>query len=218
MPKFFLFPAAKPSLWRIAAASLAYGIAGWIFGRSMFSAPLFGSLILLAVALGSAVFLSRYGFLIIERTAAGYLRQDQYPEFAEQGSPNRPYKMFLVMMVVPILIGVVSATFKSPFLMGVLFVAFALLLPASCMVMTMTDSFFDSINPQRCIEIAHKIGKPYLALCLFLLLLLISSQQAADLVMPRIGVHGKTMNGGADAQALAGALGRTMGLGFFVLT
>jgi hypothetical protein len=222
MPKFFLFPAAKPSLWRIAAASLAYGIAGWIFGRSMFSAPLFGVLVLLAVALGSAVFLSRYGFLVIERTAAGYLRQDQYPEFAEQGSPNRPYKMFLVMMVVPILIGIISAIFTSPVLMALLFVAFALLLPASCMVMTMTDSFFDSINPQRCLEVARKIGKPYLALCLFLLLVLISSQQAADLVMPRLGVqmqaHAKTLDGGAGPQAIGGVIGRTMALGFFVLT
>ena len=218
MPKFFLFPAAKPSLWRIAAASIAYAIAGWVFGRSVFTSPVFGSLVLLAVMLGTAVFLSRYGFLVIERTAAGYLRQDQYPEFAEQSSPHRPYKMFLVMIVVPILIGVISAVFTSPLLMALLFIAFALLLPASCMVMTMTDSFFDSINPSRCFEVARKIGKPYLALCLFLLLLLISSQQTADLVMPRLGAHGKAMNGGADAQALAGAIGRTMGLGFFVLT
>lgn len=222
MPKFFLFPAAKPSLWRITAASVAYGIAGWIFGRNMFTAPILGFLVLLVVMIGSAVFLARYGFLVIERTAAGYLRQDQYPEFAEQGSPNRPYKMFLVMMVVPILIGVVSAIFTSPVLMALLFIAFALLLPASCMVMTMTDSFFDSINPTRCLEVARKIGKPYLALCLFLLLLLISSQQAADLVMPRVGaqmqVHAKAMDGGAGPQAIAGALGRTMGIGFFLLT
>ncbi|HUL66058.1 MAG TPA: hypothetical protein VLW55_15745, partial [Burkholderiaceae bacterium] len=131
MPKFFLFPAAKPSLWRITAASIAYGIAGWVFGRNVLTSPLLGSLLLLAVMLGTAVFLSRYGFLVIERTAAGYLRQDQYPEFAEQGSPHRPYKMFLVMIVVPILIGVISAVFTSPLLMALLFIAFALLLPAS---------------------------------------------------------------------------------------
>jgi len=222
MPKLFLFPAAKPSLWRIGAASLAYGIAGWIFGRSMFTSPLLGVVLLLAVALGSAVFLSRYGFLIIERTAAGYLRQDQYPDFAEEGSPNRPYKMFLIMMVVPIVIGLVSAVFKSHLLMAVLFIGSALLLPASCMVMTMTDSFFDSINPQRCFEVARKIGQPYLALCLFLLLLFISSQQAADLVMPRFDAqmpaHAKNIEGGATPQAIAGALGRTMGLAFFALT
>ena len=88
MPKFFLFPAAKPSLWRIAAASIAYGFAGWILGRNMFSAPIFGAFVLLLAALGTGVFLARYGFLVIERTAAGYLRQDQYPEFAERGSPS----------------------------------------------------------------------------------------------------------------------------------
>ena len=223
MPKFFLFPAAKHSLWRIAAASLAYGVAGWVFGRNMFTAPVFGSLFMLIVMLATGVFLARYGFLVIERTAAGYLRQEQYPEYAEQGSPYRPYKMFLVMMVVPIVIGVVAAILKSAFLMVLLFVAFALLLPASAMVMTMTDSFFDAVNPSRCFEVARKIGKPYLALCLFLLLLMLSSQQAADVVLPRLvgsqmQVHAKNITGGADPQAMAGAIGRTMGLGLFVLS
>lgn len=223
MPKFFAFPAAKPSLIRILAASVAYAIAGWIFGRNVVSAPVFGTLFLLVVFLGTAVFLARYGFLVIERTAAGYLRPDQYPEFAEQGSPYRPYKMFLVMMIVPILIGVVSAIFTSPLLMVLLFIAFALLLPASCMVMTMTDSFFDAINPTRCLQIARKIGKPYLALCLFLLLLMLSSQQAADIVLPRVlgsqmQEHAKTLGAGASPQAVAGAMARTMGLGFFVLS
>jgi hypothetical protein len=223
MPRFFLFPAAKPSLWRIAAASAAYGLAGWIFGRNMFSSPVFGSLCLLLVFLGTAVFLARYGFLVIERTAAGYLRQDQYPEFAEQGSPYRPYKMFLVMIVVPILISVISALFTSPLLMVLLFIGFTLLLPASCMVMTMTDSFFDAINPARCLEIARKIGKPYLALCLFLLLVMLSSQQASDLLLPRLvgsqmQAHAKTLSAGATPAAIAGAIGRTMGIGFFVLS
>lgn len=223
MPRFFLFPTAKQSLLRIGGASVAYGIAGWIFGRNMFSSPVFGTLFLLLVVLATAVFLARYGFLVIERTAAGYLRQDQYPEFAEQGSPYRPYKMFLVMIVVPILIGVVSAIFTSPVLMVLLFVAFALLLPASCMVMTMTDSFFDAISPARCLEIARKIGKPYLALCLFLLLLMLSSQQASDLFLPRLvgsqmQGHAKTLSAGANPQEIAGAIGRTMGIAFFMLS
>jgi hypothetical protein len=214
MPKFFLFPAAKPSLLRIAAAAIAYGLAGWFFGRNMFTSPLFGSLLLLAVGIGTSVFLARYGFLVIERTAAGYLRQDQYPEYAERGSPYRPYKMFGVMIVGPLLIGVIGAVFNSAFLMILLFIAFALLLPASCMIMTMTDSFFDSINPGRCIEVARKIGKPYFALCLFLLLLLISSQQASGALLPRPG----GVNPGANPQEIAAALGRAMGFGFFVLT
>jgi hypothetical protein len=223
MPKFFAFPAARPALLRIAAAALAYGVAGWIFGRSLLGSPLFATLVLLVVFVATAVFIARYGFLVIERTAAGYLHPAQYPEFGEQGSPYRPYKMFLVMMVVPIAIGVVSAVFTSPLLMVVLFVAFALLLPASSMVMTMTDSFFDAVNPAACMQIARKIGKPYLALCLFLLLVMLSSQQAADLILPRllgpqVEAQAKALGAGATPQALAGALGRTMGLAFFVLS
>jgi hypothetical protein len=223
MPKFFLFPAAKHSLWRILAASLAYAIAGWVFGRSLLSAPVFGVLFMFGVLLATGVFLARYGFLVIERTAAGYLHQDQYPEFAEAGSPYRPYKMFLVMMVVPIGIGIVAGILKSAFLMLLLLVAFAALLPASAMVMTMTDSFFDAVNPSRCLEMARKIGKPYLALCLFLLLLMLSSQQAADVVLPRLvggemQGHAKDLTAGANPAAMAGAVGRTMALAFFVLS
>jgi len=219
MPKLFRFPAAKDSLWRIAAVSVAYGIAGWFLGGSASGGSLMGALLMLIVVFGTGMFLARYGFLVIERTAAGYLRQDQYPEFGEQGSPYRPYKMFLVMVVVPIVIVVIGAVFRSPFLMVVLLVAFALLLPASCMVMTITDSFFDAISPARCIEFARKIGKPYLALCLFLLLLLLSSQQASDLIVPKvmgssIPAHGKPVN----AQVVAASLSRSLGLGFFVLS
>jgi len=220
MPKFFLFPAAKPSLLRIAAVAVAYGIAGWIYGRNYFTARTFGALVLLAVALASAVFLARYGFLVIERTAAGYLRQDQYPEFAERGSPYRPYKMFLVMVVVPLLIAVIGAAINSTILVALLLTAFALLLPASCMVMTMTDSFFDAVSPTRCFELARKIGKPYLALCLFLLLLMISSQKATELILPTLGAQMPSPTGttrGASPQEIAGAIGRHLGFGYFVL-
>src|SRR5262249_58507074 len=58
---------------------------------------------------------------------------------------------------------------------------------------------------------------------LFLLLLLISSQQAADLLMPRLGeqmqADAKAMSGtGAAPQAIGAALARSMAFGFFVLT
>lgn len=222
MPKFFLFPAHRAALARIGGAALAYGIAGWIFGRSLPTAPLFGALALLAVTVIAWGFIARYGFLVIERTAAGYLHPDQYPPLAEPAASYRPYKMFLVMVVVPIAIGIVGAVFTSPLLLLVLFLAFALLLPASVMVLTMTDSFFDAINPVRSFELARKIGAPYLALCLFLLLLLLGSQQAADLVLPRLlegrlQAHGERLAAGAAPQAMAGALGATFGLALFTL-
>jgi hypothetical protein len=222
MPKFFLFPAHKSVLARIGGAALAYGIAGWVFGRSLMTAPLAGSLMLMAVTVAAWVFIARYGFLVIERTASGYLHPDQYPPLADKGSPYRPYKMFLVMVLVPILIGIVGALFGSPLLVLLLFLAFALLLPAAAMVLTMTDSFFDAINPARSLAVARKIGKPYFVLCLFLLLLLLSSQQAADLVLPRLfgarlEAHGARLSAGAAPQAVAGALATTIGMAFFAL-
>lgn len=221
MPKFFLFPAARAPMIRIAGSAVALAVAGWVFGRNLFGAPALGTLFLFAVLLAVTVFIARYGFLVIERTAAGYLHPSQYPEFGERGSPYRPYKMFLVMMVVPVLIGIVGAVFTSPLLMVLLFVGFAALLPASTIVMTMTDSFFDAINPARAFEVARKIGKPYWALCLFLLLLMASSQQASDLLMPKLlgpqmQAQAKAIGPGSDLTALAGAVGRAMAVAFFV--
>lgn len=221
MPKFFLFPAARAPMIRIAVGGLAYGVGGWVFGRNLFTSPAFATLFLFAVLLAVSVFIARYGFLVIERTAAGYLHPSQYPEFGEQGSPYRPYKMFLVMMVVPVLIGIVSAVFTSPLLMVLLFIAFAALLPASTIVMTMTDSFFEAVNPARALEVARKIGKPYWGLCLFLLLLMLSSQQASELLMPRLldpqmEAQAKSIGPGTDLSALAGALGRAMATAFFI--
>lgn len=220
MPKFFLFPLAVHSLWRIAAVSVLYAVAGYVFGRSLFSSPVSGGFLMFIVAMATSVFLSLYGFLVIERTAAGFLRQDQYPEFGERGSALRPIKMFLIMVVGPIAIAIVTALFKSWFLYGVLIIAFAALLPASTMIMTMTDSFTDAINPARCLEVARKIGKPYLALCLFLLLLLLSSQKAADWLMPsgQIENIARELAAGANPVALAGRIARTMAFGSFVLS
>ncbi len=221
MPKFFLFPAARAPLIRIAGSAVALAVAGWVFGRNLFAAPGFATLFLLAVLLAATVFIARYGFLVIERTAAGYLHPSQYPALGAQGSPYRPYKMFLVMMVVPVLIGIVGAVFTSPLLMVLLYIGFAALLPASTIVMTMTDSFFEAINPVRALEVARKIGKPYLALCLFLLLLMASSQQAAELLMPKlvgpqIQAQANAIGPGGDLSALAGTVGRTLAAAFFV--
>lgn len=222
IPKFFRFPAYRPVLLRIVAAALAYGAAGWLFGRYLPSEPLLGTGVLLAVSFGVWVFLARYGFLVIERTAHGYLYPDQYPPRAERASPYRPYKMFLIMMVVPMAIGIIGGLLRSPSLTLLLFLSFALLLPAAVMVLTMTDSFLEAVNPVRSLQVARKIGKPYLVLCLFLLLLLLSAQQAAELVLPRLlarplKAHGEAIAVGASVQAIGGALGVTFGLAFCVL-
>lgn len=219
MPKFFVFPAARAPMIRIAVGGLAYAIAGWVFGRNLFTSPALATLFLFAVLLAVSVFIARYGFLVIERTAAGYLHPSQYPELGERGSPYRPYKMFLVMMVVPVLIGIVGAVFTSPLLTVLLLIAFAALLPASTIVMTMTDSFFEAINPARALGVARKIGKPYGALCLFLLLLIVSSQQASELLMPKLlgpQTQAQPVGPGIDPTALPASLGRAMGAAFFV--
>ncbi|HEU0204178.1 MAG TPA: hypothetical protein VFR86_27525 [Burkholderiaceae bacterium] len=223
MPRFFVFPAYTAPLLRIAVLALIVALAGWNFGRGLFTAPLSGGLLLAAAYFATAVVLARYGFLIIERTAAGYLHPSQYPEFAERGSPYRPYKMFLIMVVVPIAITFVSAFFASPLLMVVLFIAFALLVPASTIVMTMTDSFFEAINPARCVEVARKIGKPYFALCLFLLLLMLSSQQTSEWLLPKVlggpdGEQFKAMAQEMTPEEIVNKIGRVAAVAFFILT
>ncbi len=221
MPKFFLFPAQPAPLARVAATALAVAIAAWIFGRNVFTSPGIGTLVLLLAVLIASVVIARYGFLVIERTAAGYLSPKQYPEFGEQGSPYRPCKMFAILAGVPVLIVVASGLLKSALLLVLLLVAFALLLPASTIVLTMTDSLIEAVNPARCLKIARKIGKPYLVLCLFLLLLMLSSQQAADLVLPnlvgsQLEAQAEKVKQGASPQVLVAGIARTFAIGMFV--
>jgi hypothetical protein len=182
MPRLFLFPLQSPPLLRNLGISALSCVLACVLFSQFVAAPLqlLGCLFLLFCA--ESLYIAQFSFLVIERTASGYLDSRTYPSTAEAADWGRPIKMFLVLVLVPVLIGVVGH-FLPPFLGRIALFAWALLLPSSVMVMTLTDSFSDAVNPLRCLNTALAIGTPYLLLCLYLVLLNVGFHEVTELVL-----------------------------------
>ena len=175
MPQFFRFPAYRAPLLRNLVLSLVLAAA----------IALLGSVLASAVALAATLYLTYYGFVVIERSAQGFLSPNDYPESLEPAGPWRPLKMFAILVVAFFVVGVVSALADTLLLAALAVVA--LLLPASVMTLAVSDSLRQAINPARLLDMALKIGLPYLVLFVFLLILMGGSQQAFELVEPLLG-------------------------------
>jgi len=198
MPRLFLFPLQGAPLKRIVIAAVGFCIVAWFQYPGLFTSPLRAGITLILGWCAATLFVAHYAFLVIERTAFGYLDSRSYPRNQGAVDWRRPLKMFVVMVVVPAAILIIGHLGLPGFLVLLLLLAFALLLPASVMVMTMTDSFHDAVNPMRCLQTALNIGAPYLLLCLFLLMLLIGSQQTLNVLLPGPGTaHTATVVAGA---------------------
>jgi len=184
MPHLFLFPLRRAPLVRILVATAVFCAAVWYAQPRLASAPLFSRLLLACAWCASTLYISQYAFIVIERSASGYLDTRSYP--ALEGAPEwrRPIKMFLVLVLVPWLIVFLGQMLLPGLIVLIAVLVFALLLPASVMVMTLNDSFADAANPVRCARTAWSIGPPYLLLCLYLVLLFIGSLQAIHALLP----------------------------------
>ena len=190
MPRLWLFPLQRAPLTRIVIAAVVLCVAMGFLAPQFASAPLRTGFLTVVSWVGATLYIAQYAFLVIERSSAGYLHTRSWPVSFEKGDWRRPAKMFVVLVFMPFLILLVGTLLlRSPLLVLLVMLVFVLLLPASVIVMTMTDSFFDAINPVHCANTALRIGAPYLLLCLFLLLLVIGSQQAMHLLVPGPTAH-----------------------------
>lgn len=177
MPRFFLFPLQPPALMRVlgVAALVGGSVASGVW------------LLIVPAVLVALVFISRFGFLVIERSAQGFLRVADYPGHFEQGSPYRPYKLFGIYMIAGVVAGVIQGFTGSAFLGFVASLLLSLLIPAATMQLTLTDSLAQSIHPTKVLDIALRIGPSYLVLCAFLFLLQMSSMIAFTTFAPIFG-------------------------------
>ncbi len=221
MPRMFLFPLQRAPALRIGGATVFVGVAAWFAFPGFSAAPLRSFLLLFLAMCGGSLFVAQFAFLVIERSAFGYLDTGSYPQTGERVDWRRPVKMFLVMVLVPVLIIVAGNAMAPRSLVLLALLAFALLLPASVIVLTMTDSFSDAVNPLRCVQTAWSIGPPYLLLCLFLLLLLSGSQETLHLLLPASNKGAAAPGGvaaGAGSFAAAVFVATLVGNYFLVLT
>jgi tetratricopeptide (TPR) repeat protein len=171
IPKFFLYPFHTGPLLYIALLS-----AGSLLAIVL---PVF------LVEIGIALAALRYAFRILEQTSLGYLTPEQHELDAKSGRANLPYKLLGILLGWGLIAGFVTAVSPMLGLAVNLFVTLAL--PASVMSLSVTNSFFGGLNPASWITIMRAVGKPYLALWVFLFLLMGGGPIVLRLVMPMLG-------------------------------
>ncbi len=207
MPQLFLFPLQRAPLLRNLGATIAFTLVLWVGTAQYAGAPFRWGLTIFLAGAGAFLYTARYAFLVVERSAAGYLDSRGYPQ--QEAGPNwwRPVKMFLVLVLVPMAIVLFGNLLLPKFLVLAALLIFAALLPASVMVLTMTDSFADAVNPAHGLRTATNIGPPYLLLCLFLFMLYVSSGQAIGFLLHGLGAPPAPAGTGAAPAAIRGNLG-----------
>jgi len=174
IPKFFLFPFHLDPLAYalfLALVSLLLAVVGGFIG--------------VIVVLGIALATFRYSFRIIEQTSLGLLTPDQYQRDAALETKYLPYKMLGILMLWGLLEGM--TTRFSPTLAVFMSIFTTLALPAIVMVLVMTGSFIQGLNPMQWINVMGAVGTPYLALWFFLFLLMSGAGIALRVLLPILG-------------------------------
>ena len=166
LPRIFTYPAHEDALLKIAA----YGtVAGLV--RAL---PL-GFLISTLVWMGFVA----YCFGVLERTARGHLLPAQLTSSDRTGRDPRPFQQVVLVIVFVLLVGAAAIWIGPRAAQAALLVA-SLILPAAIMVLALEESLLAALNPLRIVSTIAGIGLPYLALCVFLFLLLQSSSLLAN--------------------------------------
>lgn len=162
IPRFFLFPLQAEMLFVLVPLALASLLGRVLPVPGPFDFLLAEGLIWLAAF--------RHAFNVMERTSQGLLTAArQASAVAQPERANLPWKMLGVFVAWGLLLGMVGRFSPSLAVAGNLF--FTLAFPASVMALSATNSFSQAINPLLWVAIMGQVGKAYLALFVFLLLL-----------------------------------------------
>lgn len=171
IPKFFLYPFhTEPLLYSalLAAAS--------VLGELL---PAF------LVELGILLATLRYAFRIMEQTSLGFLTPEQFELENKPERVNLPYKLFGIVLIWGVIVGVIGAVSVALGFVANVFLTLAL--PASVMALSASNSFAEGMNPVSWISTMRTVGKPYLALWVFLFLLMGGGPRVVPLLLPRLG-------------------------------
>lgn len=173
IPKFFLYPLhAGPLLYAVflSAASLLIPMLGWLWWVAFLA-------VMIAVL--------KYVLRVMEQTSLGYLTPEKHEFDAKPERANLPYKMIAMMLVLGIAIGYLEH--KSETLGWVANILVTLALPASIMALSAGNSFWRGVNPLEWLTVVSAVGTPYIALFVFLALLLNGTPIVLKLLSPLLG-------------------------------
>jgi tetratricopeptide (TPR) repeat protein len=162
IPKFFTYPAKPKSLIYMGVLSL--------FILISFFVPIIAFLVYIFAFFG----ILQYACKCLSNTARGDLSPPDIFVGNDKQYANISLKQFAIFLFI---IFVATKAFSINILLGFGVVFFALLsIPASTMLLAMTGSFVSAINPMTAAKIMFGMGKSYLILYLFLLLMIGSNQ------------------------------------------
>jgi tetratricopeptide (TPR) repeat protein len=159
IPKFFAYPAQRNTLLYLGALSLSMLVAIFM--------PLIGIFIILAASFA----VIKFAYKCLNHAASGNLLPPETSIFKNDDDlhPHIVLKQFCIFVFISFVIGFSVGLGK---LIAVLVTFFSLLsLPAIIMLLAMTGSFFEAVNPVKAIKIMTAMGKSYLILYIFLLLI-----------------------------------------------
>jgi hypothetical protein len=176
IPKFFAYPAKFDNLMYIGILSLAVLVGFFI------------PLVNIGVYILAFFALLRYACKCLYHSAQGSLSPPTVLSHMENSHESIPVKLCGLFIFI---LFVIFQAFRLNLVVGYTVMAFSLLsIPAITMLLAMTESFFTAINPLKVINIMLGMGKSYLLLYLFLLLMVGSSRLigfwAVNLISPSI--------------------------------
>jgi hypothetical protein len=206
VPKFFLLPLDRAVLTRILTMS---AIA--VLSPLALTLGFLGLLLMLLVLFAVGVVGAKYGFTIIERSAQGFLRPAEYPAVELESSWARPFKYVginLIFVAVLVAVGIVSASETLVWIAWV--VLFGIAMPAAVMRLVMTGSLRRAVSPGGIVEVIGRVGKPYVALCIFVFFADLCRTYGTRFIAGAGGI-------GAAMTAAAGGGKAALGAGVFVL-
>jgi tetratricopeptide (TPR) repeat protein len=164
LPRFLLYPMQIGSMLRIAGYSIFGGI-------SMLLPDLFSGLLRLILWI---VFL-KYAFLVMERTAGGRFDEPSDVNGHEEGDAAQVMRQFGLLSVFGLLFTLLAFMLGQAGY-GLGWLLMNVLPPAGIMIIAVTRSFWQALNPAQIFFYIKTIGSPYLALCFLLMSLSASGE------------------------------------------
>ncbi|MFT3848025.1 MAG: hypothetical protein QM739_04930 [Propionivibrio sp.] len=176
IPRFFRYPLHIEPLFYMAVLALAT-LLGFIL-------PLPSPLDHLIVHLGVWLAFIRYAYKTLDQTSQGLLTPEQHRFYDARERANLPYKQFAIFLVSGFAISL--AGLLGNVAVGLMMIFFVLAMPASIMILSITQSFWAGLNPFAAVGMMRVIGLPYLGLCAFLFLLSSSQGVLQMELVPRV--------------------------------
>jgi hypothetical protein len=179
LPRFFLFPFALDKLAFLLLLSVGSLVA--------FVLPLPGPLAFVVVEGFIWLTAFRHAFRTMDLMAHGYIDAEAQSNVIrdDPARKNLPWKMAGLLLLWSAITGFVTAVSGFLGFFATLFVSAAI--PAMTMQLCASNDFSESMSPARWWHYMRKIGPPYLALFVFLFLLMNGAPQALTRFIPLLG-------------------------------